>query len=111
MKTPAAGRAPGAAPGGGPVEGAARAPGGPAAGKRVRVQYFAMLREQARLSEETVATAAANPADLFEELRLRHGFSLAAAQVRVAVDGEFAAWDAPLADGACVVFVPPFAGG
>ncbi len=79
--------------------------------KHVRVQYFAMLREQARCSEETVGTAAATPAELYEELRRRHGFAAAAAQVKVAIDDDFAAWDAPLADGARVVFVPPFAGG
>ncbi len=79
--------------------------------KHVQVQYFAMLREQARCSEETVATAAASPAALYEELRRRHGFSLAGAQVRVAIDDRFAAWDAPLADGVRVAFVPPFAGG
>ena len=79
--------------------------------RRVRVQYFAMLREQARCSEEVVATTAATPADLYEELRRRHGFSLGAAQVKVAVDDDFAAWDAPLTDGSRVVFVPPFAGG
>lgn len=79
--------------------------------RRVRVQYFAMLREQAHCSEETVATTAANPAALYEELRRRHGFSLGAAQVKVAVNDDFAAWDAPLADGSRVVFVPPFAGG
>jgi len=83
----------------------------PQGGKRVQVRYFAMLREQAHCSEETVVTAAANPADLYEELRRRHGFSLAAAQVKVAVGDDFAAWDAPLAEGARVVFVPPFAGG
>ncbi len=107
MKKPAAGQA--AAPTDGlRVRGAAPEKG---AAKSVRVRYFAMLREQARCGEETVATTAASPAELYEELRRRHGFSLAAAQVKVAVDDDFAAWDAPLADGARVVFVPPFAGG
>ena len=79
--------------------------------KQVRVQYFAMLREQARCSEETVGTSAATPAALYEELRRRHGFLLAGAQQKVAIDDDFAAWDSPLADGARVAFVPPFAGG
>ena len=79
--------------------------------KQVQVQYFAMLREQASCSEETVRTTAATPAALYEELRRRHGFSLPTAQVKVAIDDAFAAWDAPLADGVRVVFVPPFAGG
>lgn len=77
----------------------------------VHVQYYAALREQARLSEERVETAATTPAGLYEELRARHGLRLARAQLRVAIDGEFADWQAPLADGARVVFIPPVAGG
>ena len=77
----------------------------------VHVQYYAVLREQAGASEERVATAAATPASLYDELQARHGFHLARAQLRVAVDGEFADWQAPLADGARVVFIPPVAGG
>jgi molybdopterin converting factor subunit 1 len=77
----------------------------------VHVQYYALLREQAGCSEERVVTGAATPAALYEELRVRHGLTLARAQLRVAVDGEFADWQAPLADGARVVFIPPVAGG
>lgn len=77
----------------------------------LHVQYYAVLREQAGRSEESVATEAATPAALYEELRARHGFRLARSELRVAVDGEFADWDAPLADGARVVFIPPVAGG
>jgi molybdopterin synthase sulfur carrier subunit len=77
----------------------------------VEVQYYAILREQAGLSTERVTTGAATLAALYEELRARHGLSLARAQLRVAVDGEFADWQAPLAAGARVVFIPPVAGG
>jgi len=37
----------------------------------VHVQYFAVLRERAGLSQETVATAAATAAELYEELATR----------------------------------------
>ena len=77
----------------------------------VHVQYYAVLREQAGRSEEHVVTAAATPAALYEELRTRHGLKLGRTQLRVAIDGEFADWQAPLADGARVVFIPPVAGG
>ncbi|HUO79066.1 MAG TPA: MoaD/ThiS family protein [Steroidobacteraceae bacterium] len=77
----------------------------------VHVQYYAVLREQAGRSEERLVTAAATPAALYEELRARHGLTLARTQLRVAVDGEFADWQAPLAEGARVVFIPPVAGG
>jgi molybdopterin converting factor small subunit len=79
--------------------------------KAVRVRYYAMLREQAGCEEEMIATAAATPAALFEELKRRHGFMLSTRQLRVAVNGEFSRWSAPLSDDALVVFIPPFAGG
>jgi molybdopterin converting factor subunit 1 len=79
--------------------------------KSVDVQYYALLREQAGVSRERVSTSAATPAALYDELQARHGLSLARSQLRVAVNGEFADWDATLADGAEVVFIPPVAGG
>ena len=77
----------------------------------VTVQYFAVLREQAGRSEERIATQAASAAALYTELKARHGLKLERAQLRVAIDGEFADWEAPLAEGARVVFIPPVAGG
>lgn len=78
---------------------------------KIRVQYFALLREQAKLSQEEVHTQAGTAAALFAELARRHAFSLAQAQLRVAINGEFAAWDQPLSDDDAVVFIPPVAGG
>ena len=79
--------------------------------KSVTVQYFALLREQAGRSEETVRTAAPNPAALFAELRARHGFALGREVLKVAVNDDFAGWDTALAEGDRVVFIPPVAGG
>jgi molybdopterin converting factor subunit 1 len=77
----------------------------------IHVQYFAVLREQAGRSEETLSTRAATPAELYDELRAAHGFALPRAMLRVAVNDEFAEWTAPLAGGDRVVFIPPVAGG
>lgn len=77
----------------------------------VHVQYFAILREQRGLNEEKLATAAATPAALYEELRARHGFSLPGDRVRAAVNDAFVAGDAALREGDRVVFIPPVAGG
>jgi molybdopterin converting factor small subunit len=79
--------------------------------KTVRLQYFALLREQRGVSSETLSTAAQTPGELYEELRARHPFTLAADRLRVAINGEFAPWNAPLPDGADLVFIPPVAGG
>ena len=84
------------------------AAGGP---KRLKIQYFALLREQAGVSEETLDSSAATPADLYPELLARHGFTLPRELLKVAVNGEFADWTHPLLAGDAVVFIPPVAGG
>jgi molybdopterin synthase sulfur carrier subunit len=77
----------------------------------VHVQYFAILREQRGLSRESLTTSAATAVELYTELQARHGFSLPADRLRVAINDEFMAWSTPLRDGAAVVFIPPVAGG
>lgn len=79
--------------------------------KIVTVRYFAALREQRGLVEEQVATEAATAAELYEELRGRHGFTLPADRLRVAVNDEFEPWGAAVRDADSVVFIPPVAGG
>jgi molybdopterin-guanine dinucleotide biosynthesis protein A len=78
---------------------------------QIKVQYYAILREQAGRSEETVATAARTPRDLYAELQRRHPFSLGAESLRVAINAEFSEWSQPLVEGDAVVFIPPVAGG
>ncbi len=78
---------------------------------RITVQYYALLREQAGRSTETVSTAARTPRELYAELRRRHPFSLAPEMLRVAVNAEFRDWSQPLVEGDAVVFIPPVAGG
>lgn len=77
----------------------------------IKIQYFAVLREQRGLAEETVATETATPGELFTQLRVRHGFTLAPEMVRAAVNGGFAPMDRRLVSGDTVVFIPPVAGG
>jgi molybdopterin converting factor small subunit len=78
---------------------------------RLKIQYFALMREQSGRSEEIVETVAATPADLYAELKARHGFTLPREQLKVAVNSEFAPWSRRLAAGDAVVFIPPVAGG
>ena len=83
----------------------------PRQSKTIRVQYYAILREQAGSREETLDTNAATPAELYTELRQRHRFQLAPAQLKVALNSEFGDWQTPLKHGDTVVFIPPVAGG
>lgn len=79
--------------------------------KTIRIQYFAILREQAGRSEETIDTPARTAEELFEQVRARHRFQLSHTQLKVAVNSEFADWQTQLAHGDTVVFIPPVAGG
>jgi molybdopterin-guanine dinucleotide biosynthesis protein A len=81
------------------------------ADKRIKVQYYAILREQAGRSDESIVTGASTPRDLYNELKSRYPFSLAPEMLRVAVNAEFGEWSQHLADGDSVVFIPPVAGG
>ncbi len=75
------------------------------------IRYFAVLREQAGHSGETISTAATTPGQLYGELRRKYDFSLPADMVRVAVNQEYRTMDHPLAEGDEVVFIPPVSGG
>lgn len=77
----------------------------------LNLQYYAQLREQAGTGGEQVRTDAASLHELYRELAQRHGFSLPAEQLKVAVNTQFSDWDRPLRDGDTVVFIPPVAGG
>ncbi len=77
----------------------------------LKIQYYALMREQAGRSEETLETSSTTPADLYGELTARYGFTLLREQLKVAVNSEFSDWSRPLRAGDAVVFIPPVAGG
>ncbi|MGC4017450.1 MAG: NTP transferase domain-containing protein [Luteolibacter sp.] len=79
--------------------------------KAVSLLYFAILREARGLSAESVETLAWTAAGLYEEISFRHRLPLESHQLRVARNGEFSSWDAPVSNGDEFVFIPPVAGG
>jgi molybdopterin synthase sulfur carrier subunit len=78
---------------------------------RVRVLYFASLRDAAGRDGETLDVASVSLAQLYDDARARHGFAFPRERLRVAVDGAFSQWDAPLHEGAEIAFIPPVSGG
>jgi molybdopterin-guanine dinucleotide biosynthesis protein A len=78
---------------------------------QLKIQYYALMREQAGRSEEMLETSASTPAGLYEELVARYGFTLSRDQLKVAVNSEFSDWSRKLNVGDAVVFIPPVAGG
>ena len=79
--------------------------------KTVSASYFAILREQRGLGYEKVSTTASTAAELYEELRKRHGFTLPGTRLRVAINDDFEAWASEVRDGDTLSFLPPVAGG
>jgi molybdopterin synthase catalytic subunit/molybdopterin converting factor small subunit len=78
----------------------------------VTVLYFAAAREAAGAAREPLDPVPATVGDLRRGLLERHpALGPVLARSRVAVDGEFAGDEAPLADGVEVAILPPVAGG
>lgn len=79
--------------------------------KSINIKYFALLREQAGTSVETLDVDVKTYGELYELLKAKHNFSLPVKMIQVAVNDEFAKLDQEIESGANVVFIPPVAGG
>jgi molybdopterin converting factor small subunit len=82
-----------------------------AAVKQIHIHYFALMREERGLANETITTAAKNVGELFSELNAKYRFSLPTKRLNVAINEDFASWDSELKEHDKVVFIPPVAGG
>lgn len=80
-------------------------------GMKIKVRYFAALRDQRGVSQEFIEIPSMTPAELYTFLRTEHGFSLTLAQVRFAVNNQYVEGDQLIQDGDELVFIPPVAGG
>lgn len=79
--------------------------------KTIHIQYFAILREQRGVSDETLTTNLKTAQELYALLNSLYNFSLSTDIVRVAINNEFCPWETPLKSGDHIVFIPPVAGG
>lgn len=93
--------------------GASARPGGEAGtvARTIEIRYFAQLREASGRATERYVTHAADALSLWLEVQAARGLPLSPQLLRVAINDAFAPWDAPLADGDAVAFLPPVAGG
>lgn len=79
--------------------------------KKINIQYFALLREQRGVSEETLHTNVQTPQDLYAQLKVNHRFTLPESSLRVSINDQLAGWQTQLKSGDRVVFLPPVSGG
>ena len=80
-------------------------------GRPLKIRYFGALGQAAGLVEEARTSSATDCRALWIECALAHGLERASSSVRVALDGQFVAWDAVPEPHSEVAFMPPFAGG
>ena len=78
---------------------------------RVRVLYFASLRDAAGRDAETLDVEMVSLAQLYDDARARYGFAFPRERLRVARNGAFAEWNEVAAEGDEVAFIPPVSGG
>jgi molybdopterin synthase sulfur carrier subunit len=79
--------------------------------KTIEVVYFALLRDKANKTNETIEINASTLKELYQELSGRYDFELPAEMIQVAVNDEFTSINSPLLSQSKVVFIPPVAGG
>jgi sulfur-carrier protein len=78
---------------------------------KLRLRYFASLRDAAGTDVEEIDSAHADAAEVFEAAALRHGFALPRTRLRLALNGEIVDWNTALKSGDELVFLPPVSGG
>lgn len=79
--------------------------------KKIKISYFAILREARGQKEEVVLTQAPTARALYEELKIKHAFPLHENQLKVAINNAYVDWLTPVEENDEVVFIPPVAGG
>jgi len=78
---------------------------------KIKVLYFAQLKQSRGQSEDTLETDAATVGELYRTLAEMHHLGLPLEQIRTARNEVFCPATAPLQDGDTVAFMPPMSGG
>lgn len=79
--------------------------------KKINIHYYAVLRENRGLNQESVRTSAKNAKELYNELKSKYNFPFNTSLLKVAINNAFAPWETELKDDDMVIFIPPVAGG
>lgn len=78
---------------------------------QIKVLYFASLRDNAKVDQETIQTQSETIDQLFDELSQKYDFSLNKDDLKVAKNEEYVPFNTTLTENDTIVFIPPVAGG
>ncbi len=79
--------------------------------KKLKLHFYAQLREEAQCENLEIETRASNLLELFSELKIRFNFSLDQKQLRFAKNHHFVDAKSSFDDGDLIVLIPPVSGG
>ncbi len=77
----------------------------------ITVLYFAQLKQNRGLAEESVETDGGTVGGLYQSLAEQHSLGLPIEQIRTARNEVFCRPETPLEDGDIIAFMPPMSGG
>lgn len=78
---------------------------------KLRVEYFAVFREQSGCDNEEILTELESVKQVFEFLSDKYNFSDSIKNCKVAINGNLVDWDYLIRENDTVFFFPPVAGG
>lgn len=78
---------------------------------KLKIKYFAAMRDYCGKSEEVVDSQASTPQELLDEIMQRYTISLDRDSLKVAVNENYASFDTLLCEMDTIVYIPPVAGG
>jgi molybdopterin converting factor subunit 1 len=79
---------------------------------QIKIKYFAQLRSASKVSDESLEITDQDSArSIYYRLAEKYDFTLKFEQLRVAINDKFVDGDCRLAQGDCLVFIPPVSGG
>ena len=78
---------------------------------KIKIKYFAVMREARKLSEEIIKTREKTVGELYDELNKKHHFPLEKKFLKIAVNESYVSFDYSLQENDTVVFIPPVTGG
>ena len=78
---------------------------------KVKIKYFAAMREATGKSSETMETQAITPLELLNDINDKYQLNFDEHNLKVAINEEYVSFTNSLSELDTIVFIPPVAGG
>ena len=78
---------------------------------KVKIKYFASMREKCGKSDEVLDTNSINPRELFDEITNKYSLNININTLKVAINESYESFETKLQEMDVIAFIPPVAGG